>query len=134
MNIRVSDITSTSFVVHWDEVDDANQYHINWSSAGASSREVTSQTSYTITGLIPNTTYYVTITSVNSCGFFTDNYTLSVTTPMIGSPVPVITTTGLTIPNSFMTSSIITRPTGSRITLCTYCIPLTNKRYRWFNM
>jgi len=112
MNITVIDITSTSFVIQWKEVDDANQYYINWSSAGDGSREVTSQTSCTITGLIPNTTYYVTITSVNSCGFVIDNYTLSVTTLMIGSPVPVITTM-LTTPNSFMISCIITRPTYS---------------------
>jgi len=59
---------------------------------------------YTVTGLIPNITYYVTITSVNSCGYVTDNYTLSVTTLMIGPPVPVITTTTLTIPNSFIMS------------------------------
>jgi len=49
MNIRVINITSKSFVVQWDEVDDANQYYINWSSVGDGSREVTtSQTSCTI--------------------------------------------------------------------------------------
>jgi len=127
MNIRVINITSTSFVVQWNEVDDTNQYYINWSSAGDSSRGVTtSQTSHTMTGLIPNTTYYVTIISVNSCRFVTD---LSVTTLMVGSLVPtltMITTTTLTIPNSFMMSSIIMRPTGSNITLYAYCISLTN--------
>ena len=49
MNIRVSDTTSTSFVVRWDEVDDADYYIVNWRDDGGSVREsTTSLTSITV--------------------------------------------------------------------------------------
>jgi len=101
MNVRYSDVNSTSFFVQWDEVDGADQYIVRWRNGSSSVREaVTSQTSHNITGLTPNTTYNVTITARNSCGLGTNNYTLSVTTLM-------------------MMSSFTTNPTGSRITLYT---------------
>ncbi|XP_065910714.1 tyrosine-protein kinase receptor TYRO3-like isoform X2 [Dysidea avara] len=69
MNIRVSNITSTSFVVQWDEVDDVHWYIVNWKDDGGSVREsTTSLTSHTITQLSPNTTYNVTVTTGNICG------------------------------------------------------------------
>jgi len=71
IKIRFSDITSTSFVVHWDEVDDINKYLVNWridGGGGKATEATTSQTSRIITGLTPNTTYYVTVIVINSCG------------------------------------------------------------------
>ena len=73
MNIRfpASDITSTSFVVQWDVVDDTDLYSVTWRTGRLnSSRETaTSQTSRTVTGLTPNTTYAVTIAAFNTvCG------------------------------------------------------------------
>jgi len=40
MNIRFSDITSTSFVVQWDEVDDADWFNVLWWEDGGSAREI----------------------------------------------------------------------------------------------
>ena len=125
----ISNITSTSFVVLLDEVDDADWFNVLWWEDGGSAREnITTQTSITIRGLTPNTKYYVNITAGNICGSVVNNDTLSVTTLMIGSPVhtgiltilTMITTT-TTMPNSLtMSSSTISStptPTGSRIIL-----------------
>ena len=81
MNIRFSDITNTSFVVQWDEVDDVDLYIVNWSDDGGNARESTiSRTSTTITQLSPNTTYNVTVTAI-SCGKIgTSSGTFKVTT------------------------------------------------------
>jgi len=70
INIRFSHITSTSFVVHWDEVDDADQYLVNWriGDGGKAREATTTQTSHTITGLTPNTTYYMIVIAINRCG------------------------------------------------------------------
>jgi len=81
MNIRASDITNTSFLVQWDEVDDANQYIINWRAKGdnVEKTHLTPNTSHTIRGLTPNTNYNVT---VNVCGNVTIDNSLLVTTNM----------------------------------------------------
>jgi len=69
MNIRASGISNASFIVLWDEVDDADRYFVNWRSGHGVAREaITSRTSHNLTGLIPNTTYYATVTASNSCG------------------------------------------------------------------
>jgi len=68
MNIRCSDVTSTSFVVHWDEVDNADQYFVNWKIGDIAREAIISQTSHSIAGLTPNATYYVTVSAANSCG------------------------------------------------------------------
>lgn len=69
MNIRASDIKDTSFVVQWVEVDDPDKYFVNWRSGDGDAREaITSKTSRTITGLIPNTSYTVTVAASNRCG------------------------------------------------------------------
>jgi len=124
-NIGVSDVTSTSFVVLWDEADDTDWYNISWWIEGCRGREniITSLTSCIITGLVPNTTYHVRITTLNSCRLGSAGYTFAITTLMIGSVIPMMSTT----PNSFTMCSFTTaRPTGSRITLCKYYISLTN--------
>jgi len=65
MNIRYN---HASFVVQWDEVDDADKYLVNWSGGGRIREATTLQTSRTITGLTPNTTYVVTVFAINGCG------------------------------------------------------------------
>jgi len=124
-NITFINIASKSFAVQWEEVDDAEQYFVNWSNAngGSGSETAMSQKSHIIAGLIPNTTYNVTITAWNSCGFGIDSYTISGTTLMDESPVSMLTmmtTATLTMPNSLTMSSyaVITSftmiPTGNR--------------------
>ena len=126
----ISNITSTSFVVLLDEVDDADWFNVLWWEDGGSAREnITTQTSITIRGLTPNTKYYVNITAGNICGSVVNNDILSVTTLMIGSPVPIVTmmTTATTMSNSLTMSSstIITSSTG--ITFCTTTKPSGGK-------
>jgi len=109
MNITINNITSTSFVVHWDEVGDAYQYNVRWRKGSGSVRAVTSQTSLNITGLIPNTAYNVTINAVNKCG---SGNSISVTTSTIESLVPEMTSTTTTL------SSTRIPPTGNVIMYC----------------
>ena len=120
-SIVISNITSSSFVVQLDEMESAEWLDVIWWEDGSTAREsITTQTSTTIRGLISNTKYNVIITAGNNCGSVAN---LSVTTLMVGSPVPILTmmTTTTTMSNSLtMSSSTIsatTTPTGSRIIL-----------------
>jgi len=141
MNIRYNYVTSASFFVYWDEVDDANKYLVNWrigssSSSSGEVREATIlQTSHIITGLTPNTTYYVTVFAINSCGeSATGSEIFIVTTNEIEPSSPVTTneiepSSPITInkiePSSTVTAneiepsstvmSITTMPTGNLI-------------------
>ena len=71
MNI-IKDIESSSIVVQWDAVDESfiTTYILTWSRAGGSLQvaTLTEQTSYTITGLILDTVYTITVTAANRCG------------------------------------------------------------------
>ena len=98
INITVSDITDTSFVVQWDEVDNAVWYIVSWSVKETSTQE----TSHTITGLAPNTSYGVTVEVADSCG---QHSKLSDT---------VMVTTFMTEPSSLVNSkTAIATPTGN---------------------
>ena len=104
MNIRFSDITSTSFVVHWDEVDDAELYIVNYRVDGGSVNEApTQRTSRTITQLSSNTTYTVTVIA-NTCGHLSS----------ISGAVMVTTNESLLIRlySTLVTISSTTTPTG----------------------
>ena len=69
VNIRFSDITTTSVVVQWDDVDNAYHYVLNWNDDDGAGREaMTARTSHTITGLTPNMVYRVTVFARNVCG------------------------------------------------------------------
>ena len=71
MNISIQNITDTSFVVQWDTVID----HSDVSYIVALTKNETfhlimqnvtlTDTSYTVTGLTPNTTYRINVTGVN---------------------------------------------------------------------
>ena len=120
----VGNITSASFVVQWDEVDDADYYIVNWRDDGGSVRKsTTSQTSITITQLSPDTTYSVTVTAVNICGSGTASDILIVTTNVgllveLSTSSSVMTTSStmssmvaMAIPTSSSSSSLITTST-----------------------
>ncbi|XP_065910952.1 uncharacterized protein [Dysidea avara] len=125
--LLVSNITGTSFVVQWDEVNGADYYIVNW-RGGSNVRESISQTSITITQLSPNTTYNVTVTAGNICGsgivsdilIVTTNSTILVgpsisssvmtTTSSISSMVAMATTT--TLSSSMMNTSPISSMTA----------------------
>jgi len=125
MNIRYDHVTSVSFVVHWDEVDDADKYLVNWRRSGGKAREATTlQTLRTITGLTPNTTYDVTVFAINSCGqSVTSSDVFIVTTNEIepSSPVTIneiepsstVTTNEIELSSTVM--SITTMPSGNLI-------------------
>ena len=107
MNIRVNDINSTSFVVQWDEVDDVGNYSVDWKDDGGMIGETkTSQTSITITQLTPNTTYNVTVTAGNICGFgtvsdiliATTNVTLLIVPSVLSSVMTITSTIAIPIP------------------------------------
>ncbi|XP_065911030.1 uncharacterized protein [Dysidea avara] len=119
--LLVSNITSTSFVVQWDEVNGADYYIVNW-RGGSNVRESISQTSIIITQLSPNTTYNVTVTAGNICGsgrvsdilIVTTNgpsiSSVTTTTSSISSMVAMATTT--TLSSSMMNTSPISSMTA----------------------
>ena len=71
MNIRFSYITTTSFVVQWDEVDHADNYTVNWRSGNGVGEKTIKSRTCTVRGLTPNTKYNVTVTTSNKCGIGT---------------------------------------------------------------
>ena len=113
INIRVSEISSTSFVVQWDEVDDADYYIVNWRNDGGSVREsTTSLTSTIITQLTPNTTYNVTVTAGNICGSGRVSDILIVNTNVTLLVGPSITTLSLVTSSTMM---LLTASTSSAL-------------------
>jgi len=61
--LQVSGITSNSITLSWNDVSDAVDYKLR---VNGSSRGTTSSTSYTFTGLSPNTTYTLGVAAVNA--------------------------------------------------------------------
>ena len=129
MNITFGNITNTSFVVQWDEVDDADRYIVNWRDDGGSSvRESTpSLTPHTIIGLTPNTIYVVYVGVINACGSGKNSSIKSVTTKMSGYlllPSSVSTSSSmLTTPLSmFSTMSTMPKVTVGNINCCMLCV------------
>ena len=63
---------SLSSVIQWDAVDGslATNYTVTWTSETDPTQSVatTMETSYTITGLILDTIYTITVAAVNMCG------------------------------------------------------------------
>jgi len=139
--ILISNITSTSFVVQWDVVDDTDWFNVLWWEDGGSVREnITTRTSITIRGLAPNTKFNVNITAGNICGSVVNSDILSVTTLMIESHVPVLTlmTTTATMSNSLtmITSSTMisstARPSGT-VYMVQHIILCIQSDYLWFS-
>ena len=71
MNVTKSN-ESLSSVIQWDAVDRslATNYTVTWTSDTDPTQSVatTMETSYTITGLILDTVYTITVAIVNMCG------------------------------------------------------------------
>ena len=71
MNVIVpkEDITNVSFVVQWDAVINHSdvKYEVNWLDIDNPSlqKATVTETSYTVTGLTPNTSYLVTVAVLN---------------------------------------------------------------------
>ena len=128
MNIRFSDITNTSFVVQWDEVDDADRYIVNWRDDGGSVREsTTSLTSITITRLSPNTTYVVHVGVINACGSGQNSSIKSVTTKMsryLFLPSPVSTSLSVLTTPLTMFSTMATVGNINCCMLCVYALDI----------
>ena len=73
INIRlpVENITDVLFIVQWDKVinQSVSGYKVIWTDESNSTQTVTvNETSYTVTGLTPNTTYTVNVAAINKCG------------------------------------------------------------------
>ena len=98
-NIRFppDDITSESFIVQWDEVEDffTVNYTVRWYRGDDVIRMASVDgLSYTVTGLSANTSYNVTVVAINTCcGAGPVSDVVMVTTNMISSTLPPPTTT-----------------------------------------
>ena len=129
LNIRFSNITSTSFVVQWDEVDDADQYDITVKRKGnETATSQTSHTSRTVTGLTPNTIYELTVIATNGCGRSAMSNSTFMVTPNV--------TTFIRPSVSVMMSSVVDRattPTGNNITFCFYISCIVHQCYDALN-
>ena len=72
MNVRIrDDITNESFVILWDEVMDifTITYNVTWYDAsGIIGMDTVNSPPYTVTGLTADTSYYVTVVAINTCG------------------------------------------------------------------
>ena len=63
-------ITWESFFIQWDQVheDYPIAYVVNWTDNKINNAAVTVNASYKVTGLSANTTYYVTVTVIDTSG------------------------------------------------------------------
>ena len=70
MSIRCPEenITWESFTIQWDQVheDYPIVYVVNWTDNKINNAAITSNTSYMVTGLSANTTYFVTVTLIDT--------------------------------------------------------------------
>lgn len=90
-----SEIACNSLKLSWSKNTDANfaNYTIYQSTSagtiGTPIKVITDQTttSYSVTGLQPNTTYYFTVRVYNTAGYYSDSNQMSATTPVAGEVV-----------------------------------------------
>lgn len=74
--LRASVIDSTSIILEWDAVQDAQEYAVSWQQVGLSGVYQDtlepwihiSETTYTLEGLTPSSTYAVAVASLNHIG------------------------------------------------------------------
>ena len=70
MNVRIDNITDESFAVLWDEVMDifTITYTVTWyEESGIVGVDTVNSPPYTVTRIIGNTSYNVTVVAVNNC-------------------------------------------------------------------
>ena len=116
-------IETSSIVVQWDEVDDfhTTTYIVTWTSERDNILHhvaITEQSSYTITGLILDTVYNITVFAANRCGtgpeyrtsvLLTGDTTSSISpTTTTHSMTTTITPTSIAITTAVASSSITT--------------------------
>ena len=107
--IPPDDITSESFIIQWQAVVDilTVNYTVRWyigdNEIGMAS---VNETSYTVSKLIANTSYIVTVVANNTCGALPVSNNVTVTTKVISSTstgivaTPTITPTATTTPTT----------------------------------
>ncbi len=91
-------ITVTSFQAQWSSVAGATHYYLDVATdpsfnnyvPGYLNRDVGSTTTFTVTGLQCNTTYYYRVRSANNCGVSISSNTVSVTTAPCPTKIYVI--------------------------------------------
>jgi len=80
-NLQVTATTSTTAAVKWDPGTDATSYNLYWTTTNANNPDANiSSTSYTISGLQPNSNYTLWVKSVNGAGM-ADGVSTSIVTP-----------------------------------------------------
>ena len=109
MNITFpqDDITSESFVVQWDEVNDIFpvNYTVRWyGEDGSNGTANVTGLSYTVTGLTNNISYNVTVVAINTC---------CGTGPVSNVTMVMTNMKPTTLPPSSPTSNTTATPTGN---------------------
>lgn len=116
-------ISDSAIEASWNAVNNAESYTIEWSTNGAdwTAQLGHTQTSYVISGLNNDTTYYVKVKAVNSLGEGPETETLTgiptagvttTTTTTLDPDVPTTTTTTTEAPLSYTVTHILTDPDG----------------------
>ena len=125
-NILADDITSESFVVQWDVVNEIFPvtYAIKWygEDGNNGTTNVTTGPSYTVTGLTANTSYNVTVVAINTCcGAGLVSEVIVVTTnnkPATGSPPITAATFTIVTATTASTTAILPISTPGNTFIC----------------
>ena len=127
MNIT-NNTKSLSVIVQWDEVDDSlpTAYTVTWTSErdlnNVQVELLIEQSLYTITGLILDTVYTITVTASNKCGTGPEYSTsVSLTTDAFSTTSSIIRPT-----SSISTNSMTTSSTGDPTTTSTVVTSTTS--------
>ena len=104
--VTVSDKTDTTITVAWNAVDHADRYSLSYKPTGETTwmnKNVGTNTSYTISGLTPNTQYDIRVKAVGDGVNYKSVYSATVKAKTIATPVgpvplakPVVSVTGQT--------------------------------------
>jgi len=98
-NISATAVSSTSITVSWSEVSEATYYYVYYSTSASgpyTQIRTVSSTSYTVTGLSQNTTYYFKVSAYSSAGESSQSSYASATTAVLDAPTGVSSLVNLT--------------------------------------
>ena len=119
--------TNVSITVQWDAISNqhVDRYIVNWTDGtNPMQSDVVHKTSYTVTGLNPNTTYTITVAAVNRCGTGAA-LELKITTNLsISDPTSNSQNFGSIVPTSASSNTAITK---SSLTIVNTIVPTTTK-------
>ena len=131
MNVIVpkENITNVSFVVQWDAVDQSDvKYVVNWLDIDNPSLQTATvtETSHTVTGLTPNTSYLVTVAVINErCkGYSPHSVGIFIKTKILFS-INTNSTTSSANPTTTITTTTATTNTATTITIMTNTTTMT---------